>query len=210
MFSGGSPKAIIGPIFVWVWAVVVIAGMAGMVKYQVTPQAVAATAPERWPQTTRIVRDTSRPTLVMMLHPQCPCSRASVHELAQLIALAQGHAAVMVVFVQPTGAPAHWTQTDLWRQASAIPGVSVAVDQDGRDALAFGAVISGQVDLYDAQGRRLFSGGITDGRGHEGDNPGLDAILALLRDERPQTSITPVYGCPLNGCRSAAVEGYKG
>ena len=49
-----------------------------------------------------------------------------------------------------------------------------------------GATTSGHVLLYDAGGVLRFAGGITDGRGHEGDNAGLDAALALLRGHVPE------------------------
>ena len=65
--------------------------------------------------------------------------------------------------------------------------------------------LASQVVLFDAQGRVLFTGGITDGRGHEGDNPGLDAALAALGEPNASSAVagppamraTPVYGCPL-------------
>jgi hypothetical protein len=108
-----------------------------------------------------------------------------------------GNLAVRVIFVQPHGAPPAWLDTTLWRTVAAIPGVTVAADPDGTDAKAFGATVSGQVNLYDSQGNFLFVGGITDGRGHEGDNAGVDAILSLLGDGKSQVTATPVYGCPL-------------
>jgi hypothetical protein len=143
----------------------------------------------------------------MSLHPRCPCSRASVHELEALMASAGNRMAARVLFVQPRNAPANWTDGELWESARKIPGVSVAVDADGADSLAFGATTSGQVALFDSRGRLLFSGGITDGRGHEGENAGEDAILALVRGERPRTSVTPVYGCPLNGPQASCQVG---
>lgn len=183
------------------WAGAVFLGMWGMVRYQMTPAASAASlqVPKRWPDGCGISRDAGRFTLVMALHPQCPCSQASVHELAELKARA-AQLSVVVMFIVPIGAPADWLNTVLWRQANAIPGVSVIADRGGANARAFGAGTSGQVALYDRRGNLLFSGGITDGRGQQGDNAGLDAILELVHDRKTPVATTPVYGCPLGVC----------
>lgn len=177
--------------------------MAGLVRYQMTPSASAAAnlaVPRQWPACPDISRQPGHFTLVMALHPKCPCSRASVHELEELIARTDGRLKTVVMFVMPAGAPAGWLDTDLFTQTQRIPRVRVMVDRDGADAARFGATISGQVALYDVQGKLQFTGGITDGRGHEGDNPGFDAILELVREHKSSVVATPVYGCPLGIC----------
>jgi hypothetical protein len=137
----------------------------------------------------------------MILHPQCPCSKASVSELAGIMAHAAGRMDAHVLFVDPANAPAGWLDGDLWRQAKAIPNVVVSVDGEGRDAAAFAAETSGQVLVYDAKGVLQFSGGITDGRGHEGDNPGQLSVLDVVRTGKPEVTTTPVYGCSLGICQ---------
>jgi len=107
-----------------------------------------------------------------------------------------------ILFVKPPGAPADWCDGELWKQAHDIADVNVAIDNDAKDAAIFGATTSGHVLVYDASGAIRFSGGITDGRGHEGENPGLSAILGLVHDGKTAVSTTPVYGCSLGGCRS--------
>jgi hypothetical protein len=76
------------------------------------------------------------------------------------------------------------------------------VDKDGKNAVAFGASTSGDVRVYDTSGALRFSGGITDGRGHEGDNTGLDSVLDLVRVGKSPVSATPVYGCSLGICHT--------
>jgi hypothetical protein len=198
-----------GGIALALWAVAVVCGMGWLVRYQMSATAATPTAPAQWPVAARIARAADRPTLVMALHPDCPCSRASVNELSVLLAQARQKPAVQVIVCRPDGAPAGWEDSDLVRSARAIPGVTVSIDNGGADAAAFGATTSGQVVLCDAQGHVLFSGGITDGRGHEGDNPGLDAALAALGEPNstspaatPAMRTTPVYGCPLMNGRS--------
>jgi hypothetical protein len=84
--------------------------------------------------------------------------------------------------------------------------VTVMLDENGHDTAAFGASTSGQVMVYDASGAIQFSGGITDGRGHEGDNPGMLAVLSLVRDGKSQVSTTPVYGCSLGTSNTKSIS----
>jgi hypothetical protein len=148
-----------------------------------------------------ILRKPGRFTLVMTLHPQCPCSRATLNELSQLMTRTGEQIDAHVLFVQPPGAPANWCDGDLWKQAMVISGVTISIDHDAKDASILGATTSGQVMVYDASGKIRFSGGITDGRGHEGDNAGLSSILELIRAGRTAVATTPVYGCSLGVCQ---------
>ena len=145
---------------------------------------MAGTPPALWPAQSRIARKPGSLSLVMVVHPHCPCSRASIEELADLMVQAHGRLEASVVFIKPPGFTSNWAKTSLWRSAAAIPGVSETVD-DGREARLFGAATSGQTMGYDRNGRLLFSGGITAARGHLGDNPGASAITALLEGPVP-------------------------
>ena len=83
-------KRLVGPPMVAVWAVAVVFGMYGLVRYQMTPAAVASIAPAQWPAGVSFSHSSERSTLIMTLHPQCPCSRASLHELAEMIGSLEG------------------------------------------------------------------------------------------------------------------------
>jgi hypothetical protein len=178
------------------WLSAVVTGLAFLAAYS-NGAGAAARAPVAWPADSRIVRDPSRPTLVMLAHPRCSCTRASVGELAELMARAQQRPRTYVVFIKPGGVGGEWEKTDLWRSAERIPDVTVLRDDDGLEALRFGAETSGQTFLYDTAGRLLFSGGATGSRGHPGDNAGRASLLALLNREGRRLSATPVFGCPL-------------
>jgi hypothetical protein len=102
-----------------------------------------------------------------------------------------------VFFLKPTSVPDDWERTDLWRSAASIPGVQVWADPDGAEARRFHAATSGLALLYDGDGRLRFCGGITRARGHAGDNPGREALRALLLEGGPGPTQTPVFGCPL-------------
>ena len=55
-----------------------------------------------------------------MAHPHCPCTRATLGELAVLMARVQKRVNAVVVFVVPNGVPEKWEETDLWRNAAQI------------------------------------------------------------------------------------------
>ena len=134
----------------------------------------------------------------MLVHPQCTCSRASLAELAELLARARPRPRTFVLFIKPLGFADGWEQTDLWRTASGLPGVTVFRDEEGREAARFGAATSGQTFLYDARGALLFSGGITAARAHAGDNAGRQSVVTLLNGTAtPAAPRTSVFGCPL-------------
>lgn len=164
--------------------------------YENTPGSAAA-APARWPDGSRLRRSDEGATLVLLAHPHCPCTRASIGELSRLMAQAEGRLTAYVLFVKPRGFAVEWEKTDLWSGAAAIPGVGVVRDDEGVEALHFRAATSGQVTLYDRAGSLLFSGGITSARGHAGDNAGRAAIVSLLNADEAGPRGTPVFGCPL-------------
>lgn len=137
----------------------------------------------------------ARSRLLLFLHPQCPCSHATVAELAKILSAAPHTIECELYFYRPKTREDSWCRSDLWNQASELPDTALREDIDGLEAAHFGAHTSGQVLLYASSGRLVFSGGITDGRGHEGDNDGEDAIVAYLRTGRLPAVSTPVFGC---------------
>jgi hypothetical protein len=63
------------------WRCVVGAGLWVLWAYENRP-GVAAHPPVQWPSESHIERATDRPTLIMLAHPYCSCTRASIGELA--------------------------------------------------------------------------------------------------------------------------------
>ncbi len=181
---------------VCVWIAIVCFGVGWLWSYN---QAAGspATPPKNWPEKSEIARGSGRHTLVMLAHPKCPCTRASVEELSKLMTNSPGRVDAYILFVAPKSAPCDWYQTDLWSSAARIPGVTTILDQDGIEAARFGALTSGQVVLYDGDGRLVFHGGITQSRGHIGDNAGRSAIESLVNRGRAGPDRSLVFGCPL-------------
>jgi hypothetical protein len=152
--------------------------------------------PPAWPPASALAREPGRPTLAVFLHPHCPCSRVTVAELAGAIDRATDRPVVHVLLAVPGQAPAGWERTPLAGLAARLPGATVRVDR-GREAALFGARTSGHVLLFDADGRRVFSGGVTDGRGHAGPSPGRAAVVGALSGGDAPAPEAPVFGCPL-------------
>lgn len=178
------------------WLLLIVTGMAVVQRHANTP-GTSLSKPAIWPVDSQIALNANRLTLVMFAHPHCPCTRASLGELEQLLSDRPGMIDAQVWFIKPDGLPEDWTQTDLWRRAAAIPGVTVHLDSGGTEARRFHAGTSGETLVYDNHGRLQFGGGITISRGHAGDNPGLDTLEAIATHASPAISETPVFGCAL-------------
>jgi hypothetical protein len=184
------------------WLALAGTGIAWLTQYKGAP-GVQADAPRRWPADSTIERATDRPTLVMLAHPRCPCTRASIGELSELMARVGDRLRAKVLFVAPQGVGPLWTDTDLFRSAAAIPGVEVVRDTGGVEARRFGAETSGQALVYDASGALVYRGGITPARGHAGSPVGRDRLAALVLAETP--SSLPVFGCSLDDPKKGAI-----
>lgn len=155
----------------------------------------------RWPQDSVIhMAAKDRASIVVFLHPECPCSRSSLEELDRVIAKAAVKPDVFAVFVVPPAWTNERAKTGLWLRASRMTGVTPVLDREGQEAKRFGAATSGQLYAYTKDGELGFAGGITPSRGHEGVNPGRDALSQFLADGRAPASEVPtwkVFGCSL-------------
>lgn len=185
------------PVLVFgLWMALTAVGLAALLVYSSTPGRQAA-PPSQWPPSSGLQRAPDKSTLVMFLHPKCPCSQASLSELSAILAHSAGRLRVDLVFLQPSGRPESWTRTTLWRSAATLPETSSTNDAAGREARLFHTFVSGEALLYDSSGNLRFHGGITNSRGHAGDNPGSSSVEAYLNTGTVPVSRTPVFGCPL-------------
>lgn len=181
------------------WGLTVGVGLARLNEYGNTP-GLAAAAPSKWPCSTLLERSRETSTLLIFIHRYCPCTQASLRELARITASRPDNLRVQVCVLQPLGEHAIPSESSLWHAAGQIPGVIITLDPDGLEARKFGALTSGHTFLYAKTGDLLFSGGITAGRGHSGDNRGQAAVLALTVDPSNTEfldSHSSVFGCPL-------------
>src|SRR5579862_7511112 len=154
-----------GPfVLIALWLVILLAAFAGLEAYKATPGTTGQTPDQIAPETLGTWGE-GLPRLLMFVHPRCPCSNASLTELAAILERNPNRVAAEIVFVKPHGAGQGWERSPLWDQATKIRDLRVVVD-DGELAQRLGAQTSGYVVLYHSNGRLLFSGGITRSRGH--------------------------------------------
>jgi len=126
----------------------------------------------------------------MFVHPYCPCTPASLRNFGSVLAETGCEGRIYVVAGDPASTPNG-------RAAAGLAGAESRADIDGAVARQFGARTSGHVFLYAADGRLLFEGGITDGRGREGESPGRRAVMVRVSGKETAPVSFPVFGCPL-------------
>jgi hypothetical protein len=177
------------------WGTTVVMAVEAIRRFESTP-GLAADAASFWPADAGVARAHDGSTLVMLVHPHCSCSRASVKELEKILERAPRSMRAYVLVYRPRDFPAGWEQTEVYRAATALRRTEVIIDLDGREAKRFGGFTSGQTFLYDATGRLRFSGGITSLRGHEGANRGRADVIRLASSP-VGTGTHPVFGCAI-------------
>ena len=180
-------------VLIVAWATAIMTGSLFLGHFTASPGQASA-VPVAWPE-----ESTLEPAeIVLFVHPNCPCSQATMRQLERVLARVPRLPKLLVVAYQPSSQSPEWYQTDLVRALEKLAGRPASVDVGGREARRFGATTSGHLLAFDSVGQLCFSGGITAGRGHEGDNPGQLALLDLIAGEAlPGPHRYPVYGCPL-------------
>jgi hypothetical protein len=179
-----------------VWIALIGSGFWLLAREHFTPVASSRQA-ATFPSGSEIQLASDKPTLLLFAHPQCPCTRATFHELDSLLDETGNRVSVTVIFTIPDGVAPGWEQGELWKSATTTPGFHVVRDEGGMEARRFGVTGSGHTLLYSPSGHLLFSGGITGSRGHEGDNIGLTAVESFILHGHASVSRTPVFGCSL-------------
>lgn len=183
-------------VLTFIWLICLGLGVGFLTFYSNTPGQEAEYL-SVWPDSSSIQRSESKATLMMFLHPRCSCSSASLSELERLLPFLKDQVQLVIVFTQPKGKTGEWTKERLWKKAISLPEAQVLVDSDGKETDLFGAKTSGHTFLYDHFDRILFTGGLTLGRGHEGDSRGRRLLLAWAKGEINQVHLSRVYGCAL-------------
>jgi hypothetical protein len=189
-----------------VWVAALAAGFFALWRYKATAAVSETGPPARWPAESAFKLSPDRATLILFAHPKCGCTHATVTELARLLGRTDGMIDARVAVVRPAEVPPDWDDTELVSRASAIPGVRVGRDEGGIEAARFGVRASGHVVVYDRSGRRLFSGGLTSSRGHEGESFGSQRIFSLLTTGVADRADAPVFGCALGDTEMSMEE----
>ncbi len=189
-------------VLIVVWLTAVAAGFWGIARFDFfVNEPSSHGVVEQWPADSAVVQSKDRPTLLLFLHPKCPCSQASVNELERLFASLEDTENLVpdliVVATVPPNADSTWSDTDTVARVRQIENAQVFVDRGGREAARFGAVTSGHVMLFDTFGKRQYTGGITWARGQVGANVGRDMLTEVLREDVGQLDAIPSFGCRL-------------
>jgi hypothetical protein len=183
---------------VLVWLLVVGIGFWTLTARSFVP-GISGNPKLAWPEASGLQRNVGGYTLVVVLHPECPCSQATLEELDSIVAQCSSRLAVRVICMQYDDMAEPIERSRIWLRAKRISGVTVVKDMHSEKVRQFDAETSGETRLYGPGGGLLFRGGITASRGHVGDNPGQEAIIDFVtRGVRAGAPIvTPVFGCSL-------------
>jgi hypothetical protein len=204
-FHGRRQTTVTFKLVVALWLAIVVGGALLLQLHATTPGQQDDT-PARWPLSSRITHNSSGATLLVFVHPYCPCARATLGELDAIMTACRDKLTAYVIFVVASDENPDWAQNELGQTASVIPGVRAVVDSQAVEAKRFGAQTSGVALFFDEQGMYVFAGGITESRGHAGDNMRPQAIVSSLANRRSKTRRAPTFGCALFAEGSAAIS----
>lgn len=183
-----------------VWALVLLGGLTALGHYQGV-EGAQGPPPSALPEIPGVQGDGERFSLLIAIHPHCPCTQATAGELERLLGEISRRGGVLPQIFALVYRPAYmdtpWTETTLRDRLRAIEQVTLVDDPDGRHGASIGALTSGHTVLFDAGGHPVYRGGLTASRGHEGDNIGKLAVINHLLHRAGARDQHAVYGCEL-------------
>jgi hypothetical protein len=190
------------PLIALGWMVVLLAGFSAIWSHASTP-GDAEIATDKWPVGTKVELDSHLPTLVVFVHPECPCARATLTHVSSMVD--QAAVAISIIsMTPPSERPATGASHGCRDQLEALSKQTLVKridDVENAEAIRFGASTSGDCFLYSTRGDLLFRGGVTASRGHLGDNAGLQLMIDRIHDPSQPIQSYPVFGCPLKETR---------
>lgn len=190
----------IAPALVLLWVLAALPGIRSLLAFESTPGRQAAAA-LHWPARLLSGQNAGLPTLIVVLHPRCTCSQATLEELAEASREFDRPYNAIFLIDQPHASGFQWEKVSFYRAAQKALHARVVLDEDGHLGASFGALTSGEVFLYSAEAGSsarslLFAGGVTPGRGMLGSNQGIEGLKLAFKGQG-QAKQTPVFGCAL-------------
>ncbi|CAN5593119.1 hypothetical protein BH10PLA2_BH10PLA2_16280 [soil metagenome] len=178
------------------WLIAIASGFAVLHRYESTP-APGGMPAANWPSETPLVLEMGKLTLVLAVHPRCPCTEATVMEVKNLLEAGAGRGTLNVLVFKPVIAADSWASSRTVQALAALVDAKIWTDEEGELAAHFGAETSGTLLVFNPQGELLFAGGVTPVRGQVGPNGGISAVAAFLGGRVASTNTSPVFGCSL-------------
>src|SRR4051794_27195181 len=117
MFRRGRTIVVASGLAIWLAATVTTLVL--IARYKATPGELGS-APDAWPGASAIQPTPGLANVVLFAHPQCPCTKASMTELARLADELGPTAAIHVVLVRPADAEVGFEEGTLADRARAI------------------------------------------------------------------------------------------
>lgn len=178
-----------------IWLLLVSVASLYLVRYQITP-GEAGNPPEKWPEESHLQLHQNKLSLLMFIHPRCPCTESSLRELNRLLTVIDEKVSATIVVSLPGNVSPEWTNNQALKALETKKDLLVYYDRTQRETDRFQIKTSGDVALYSPSGTLLFSGGITVSRGHDGDAAGQQ-LIRLAKSEQREVGHTEVFGCTL-------------
>lgn len=186
------------------WCVLLADGWARLYSYTYRPEATERAASD-WPGGVSLGPSATGFRIVVFVHPLCPCTQATLQELDETLVRIPNDVSVVAVPVTCGLSPTDMASSRIIARLQRIPRVTIHPDPDGELRRRFGARVSGEVFAF-AGDRCVYHGGLTPGRGHQGDFAGqrrlegLAAATGRLRGRPTEACCeAPVFGCRLPG-----------
>lgn len=183
------------------WFLGVALGLFRLTVFSLSSDSPAATALGTSTQGTPGFVASQGYTLALVVHPMCPCTKATVLELERLLTKVETRPALRALVYSPEGHSEEqreeWHNSSVYKSLARIPDLQVVKDPEGELAALHGASVSGHALLFEPSGRLRFSGGITAMRGHEGENRNADRLAEALSRSSTELRTTPAFGCSL-------------
>lgn len=187
------------------WTLAIFVGGYAMISYEVTP-GLSAAPTDKFPASSKVRLSKTKCTLIMLAHPLCPCTEASITELEKIMSRHGSKLEAYILFLAPSSPPPEWNANSATRRkaesARGIRGIRIIEDIDGSEAKIFSAKTSGECLLYNTDGDLLFNGGLTAARGTTGDNENTRSLVSILESQPATAHRALVFGCPLTSSRN--------
>jgi hypothetical protein len=135
-------------------------------------------------------------TLVIALHPDCNCAKATIGELVKMYNRVPEELKIIILAFTPEDDTNAWKHTALLSPLNRI-NARIIPDLNGEKARKVGITTSGQAQLLSPNGKVLYNGGITAACGRNGKNPGEDMVMQIVYGSGFHTENFPAYGCAL-------------